>query len=77
MSIHHKELSVTQRDAIRDVHDRQFHMIGKRTLESLRKRGLVTDAKDGISLTAGGKIAYDRIMASGDGPESLKELLKF
>jgi len=67
-------LTTTQRMAIRQINDQnELETINKRTMNSLVKRGLVTDG----SLTPAGKRAHQRIMSTGNGPEGLKAMFRF
>lgn len=50
------------RTAVRAVHD---------------ERDLIMETDDGWRLSGPGSIAYQQIMASGDGPEDLKEMFRF
>lgn len=70
-----RSMSVVQREAIRSIADNpDAEMIDPRTLRALLDRGLIKhlDATD-YTLTARGRVAFKRIMATGDGPEQLKE----
>lgn len=72
-------LSVAQREAIRKLAGGD-DVIHSNTLFSLERRGLVRPPNAGESrwtLTNVGRHHYDEIMASGNGPEALKELLRF
>lgn len=55
------------REALRDVHDKKLISTG--SYEFLVKNGY-------IGLTQKGQAKYREIMASGDGPEELKEMFK-
>lgn len=73
-------LSARQRSATRTVHDdpETAGEWGRGTIDSLVRRGLVRwDSTDGWLLTRQGVHAYEQIMASGDGPEDLKEMFRF
>lgn len=72
-----KQLSVTQRETIRRIADNpnSVDSVHQRTYDSLAKRGII-HAGSG-QLTAYGRRVHKSIMASGDGPEALKELLRF
>jgi hypothetical protein len=77
------DLSTTQRIAVRAIAD-QKGRCGAPTLRSLERRGLIapsgiksplpTDAR-AWKLTRKGRNAHKKIMASGDGPETLKGML--
>lgn len=69
------KLSTAQREAIRNVAEGK--PANARSLASLRKRSMVFDSADGPALTPSGVNAYNRIMASGDGPERLKAMFRF
>lgn len=76
-----KQLSTPQREAIRAIHDagETPAVVNGSTIKALHTRGLIEwDAeKLRYRLTLRGTGEYRRIMASGDGPEALKELLRF
>jgi hypothetical protein len=73
------ELTATQRSAIRWIHDGPTEGIHGLTIKALIRRGLVTRENENADpvLTAAGDRAYERIMATGDGPEDLKMLFRF
>lgn len=64
-------LTTVQRSAVRAIHDGDTASVDIRTLTLLVGRGYVTDSRR-PKLTPKGYRTYDRIMASGDGPEDLK-----
>lgn len=71
-------LTPTMRTAIRDIHDGNGDRVSGRTMTALSARNLVTiSVLTGPALTVLGKSAYRDIMASGDGPEDLKEMFSF
>lgn len=76
-----RELNVVQREAIRSVAD------GKPVIEidavDLERKGLINIRRGPLgtteaqTLTPRGREVHRQIMASGDGPEALKEMLRF
>lgn len=78
-----QQLSTAQRKAIRAVHDGKYPGVPPnttaRTIVSLVRRGYVTINGETMeaSLTRTGRVVYDAIMATGDGPEDLKAKLRF
>lgn len=75
-------LNPKQRSAIRAIHDgRGPQHLHPATVAALSRRHLIHVTSDGeqpvVTLTATGERAYEQIMASGDGPEDLKERLRF
>lgn len=72
-------LSVAQREAIRRL-ALDDDVIHTNTLFALERRGLVRPPNFDTSLwqlTEAGWREHERIMATGDGPEALKQLLRF
>lgn len=76
-----RPLSPTQRTAIRWIHDdptgELVDAIKASTLRSLQTRQLIRLMNDNPVLTNLGERTYVEIMASGDGPEDLKERFNF
>lgn len=72
-------LSIAQREGIRAIYDGNADRVANRTLYSLIDRDLVLppNENEGYRLTPLGEYNHRRIMATGDGPEALKELLRF
>lgn len=74
-----ERLTVLQREAIRKLAELDDR-VGGTTLQALERRGLVHPPNDEWPrwrLTEAGRRAYEMIMSTGDGPEALKELLRF
>lgn len=72
------KLSVSQREAIRHFHQSGDDTgVAARTRNSLVGHGLLVCHDGSYSLTRRGITEHERIMASGDGPEALKQLLRF
>lgn len=65
-------LPVNHRIAVRALADGET--LPEHDLRALQNLGLVDDSG---SLTNAGRSEHNRIMASGDGPEDLKEMLRF
>jgi len=74
-----KSLTWRQKQAIRNIKDNPDAIdIHKHTVNSLVKKGFIEhDSGQDYLLTPAGEWAYKTIMASGDGPEALKEMLTF
>jgi len=74
-----ERLTVAQREGIRCL-ALDDDVINYQVLRALERRGLAQPPaghRARWSLTEAGHHAHERIMASGDGPEALKELLRF